>query len=76
MTQSIFSIRDTGTNVISLRFDYFESSGTLDVWINPVSSTTSITPHYVFGSSAVSVPSVTASKSIIPPILTKFIVIR
>jgi hypothetical protein len=76
MTQTIFSIRDTETNVISLRLDYFESNGSLDVWINPVSSTTSITPYYVFSSSAVSVPSVTASKSIIPPIITKFIVIR
>ena len=62
-TQTIFSIRDTNTNVISLRFDYFASSGTLDIWINPVSSTASTTPYYAFRSSGVTSPSVAASKT-------------
>lgn len=45
-TQTIFSIRNTATNFVSLRCDYFLSSGTLNIWINPASGA----PFYVFNS--------------------------
>ena len=47
-TQTIFSIRNTETNYISLRCDYFLDSGALDIWINPVGGI----PYYVYGSSS------------------------
>ena len=46
-TQTIFSIRNTETNYISLRCDYFRDSGALNIWINPVGGT----PYYVYSSS-------------------------
>ena len=36
-TQTIFSIRNTASNFISLRVDYFLPSETLNIWINPPS---------------------------------------
>lgn len=48
-TQTIFSIRNTLTNTVSLRADYFQSSKTLNIWINPIFAT-STTPYYVLNS--------------------------
>ena len=45
-TQTIFSIRNTMTNHVSLRFDYFLNNGTLNLWINPMGGS----PYYVFDS--------------------------
>ena len=45
--QTIFSIRNTVTNVVSLRLDYFSNNRSLNVWINPVSATPAKAPYYV-----------------------------
>ena len=44
--QTIFSIRNTATNFVSLRCDYFSSTGSLNIWINPNPSVGN--PYYVF----------------------------
>ena len=54
-TQTIFSIRDKTTNFISIRVDYFLSSGTLNLWWNSLSGS----PTYLFS------PSLTSSIAII-----------
>ena len=58
-TQTIFSLRNTATNFISLRVDYFLSSGALNLWINPSGGS----PYYVAGSSIISPISIDPGKS-------------
>lgn len=50
--QTIFSIRNTATNVVYLRLDYFSNNRSLNVWINPVSATPSKSPYYVLSTAA------------------------
>ncbi len=57
-TQTIFSIRDTATNFISLRLDYLLSSGTLNIWSSPATGT----PVYLLNSTITSMISITRSK--------------
>lgn len=45
--QTIFSVRNTVTNVVSLRLDYFSNNQSLNVWINPVSANPKKAPYYV-----------------------------
>ena len=57
-TQTIFSIRNTATNVVSLRADYFPTSGALNIWINPPSGSS----YYVFDSAITSSISINTGK--------------
>ena len=58
-TQTIFSIRNTATNVVSLRCDYFSDTKRLNIWINPIFSASS-TPYYVFNAANSAATAVTS----------------
>ena len=53
-TQTIFSLRNTGNDFVSLRADYFMASGALNIWRNPSSGS----PSYVFDSTITSTISI------------------
>ena len=57
-TQTIFSIRDTATNFISLRLDYILSSGTLNIWRSPATGS----PAYLLNATITSMISITSGK--------------
>ncbi len=57
-TQTIFSIRDTGTNFISLRLDYLLSSGTLNIWRSPATGS----PRYLLDETITSMISISSGK--------------
>ena len=56
--QTIFSIRNTVTNYVSLRVDYFKSIRSLNVYIMPLT----LEPYYVLNETEVSSLSITPSK--------------
>ncbi len=60
--QTIVSIRDTSTNFVSLRLDYYLPSGAVNIWVIPPNSSVG-NPYYVFNTTVASSISVNSGKN-------------